>query len=183
MARRLSLHVPFFLRIQRWLTICLTDILVMSLTRTRVGNFLRSQIEKDSANHIKTSPEKYHDQLVPKYSFGGKRPLSDHGYIDCTNRDNFILVQGNGIQGTTKDGKGIVDPNGKTHQIDILVLANGFHPAQLTAPMKIVGDDGIELKDYWKKAQAIRAYEGCVFIQPHIYELGAVEHSQQYLRY
>ena len=132
----------------------------MALTRTRIGNFIRSQIEKDSANYIKTSPEKYHDQLVPKYSFGGKRPIVDHGYIDCLKRDNFILVQGSGIQGTTKDGKGIIDPIGNTHQVDILVLANGFYPAPLTAPMKIMGDDGIELKEYWKTAQASRAYEG-----------------------
>ena len=136
------------------------ELVVTAATMSTFGTFLRSLVEKQTLNYMKQAPEKYHDQLIPKYPLGGKRPLPDHGYIQCTKLPNFSLVQGNGIRGVTEDGKGVIDPAGNVHQIDILVLANGFLSSQLTAPMTIKGDNGIELKDYWKEVNGIRAYQG-----------------------
>ena len=44
---------------------------------------------------------------------------------------------------------GIRTRDGELHELDIIVLATGFHPNAFMRPMEIVGRDGIELNAVW----------------------------------
>ena len=54
-------------------------------------------------------------------------------------RDNIVEVTPTGIR--TEDGT--------THELDVLVLATGFHAQRFMRPMAMTGRDGVSLDDAW----------------------------------
>lgn len=157
---RIFRYIPGVARFWRFLLITWLDIQFLGVRTTRLGRIIQAIAKRDFVKYIKQAPEKYHDILIPDYPIGAKRIIADHGYIPCTKRENFDLIKGSGIQSVSEDGSSIIDPNGRLLKPDIVVLANGWVTTKLTAPMQILGEDGMELKDYWSKNGGIRAYMG-----------------------
>lgn len=109
---------------------------------------------------MSTSAPRYHSVLIPQYDFGAKRPVVDHGYLEVTSRENFSLVKCNGFRAIEDDGRTVVDTLGNRHNVDIIIMANGFKTQDLLTPMTIYGKDSKELRELWRTRGGAEAYMG-----------------------
>jgi len=108
-----------------------------------------------------------HDQLggdpgliakcVPDYPPLGKRPLLDNGWYATLKRENVELVTA-GIRRITP--KGIETLDGRSIDLDVLVLSTGFHAGKFLWPMQVVGRGGVRLEDRWEGGENPRAHLG-----------------------
>jgi 4-hydroxyacetophenone monooxygenase len=96
-------------------------------------------------------------QCLPDYPPLGKRPLLDNGWYTTLRRENVALETG-GIERITPEG--VVTRDGKTHDLDVLILATGFHAGNFLWPMEIVGREGVVLSERWEGGENPRAYLG-----------------------
>jgi 4-hydroxyacetophenone monooxygenase len=96
-------------------------------------------------------------QCLPDYPPLGKRPLLDNGWYTTLRRENVALETG-GIERITPEG--VVTRDGKTHDLDVLILATGFHAGNFLWPMEIVGRAGVVLSERWEGGENPRAYLG-----------------------
>jgi len=106
------------------------------------------------------SAPRYHPILIPKYELGAKRAILDHGYLPVTNRENFTLVKSSGFRGVEDDHRTVIDGQGGRHNVDIIIMANGFKTQDLLTPLSIYGRDGKELRELWKTKGGAEAYMG-----------------------
>lgn len=88
------------------------------------------------------------EKLTPKYKFGCKRAVMNSTFYPAIQKPNAHLV-------TERIDKmvpeGIVTQDGKTHPLDILVLATGFDPAAFMRPMDFTGRNGLSIDKAWEK--------------------------------
>lgn len=95
-------------------------------------------------------------KVVPPYPPGGKRLLQDNGhYLRSLMRDNVELVA-DGITEITATG--IIDGQGRFHEVDAILYATGFHANKFLWPMRIEGRGGKLLNEVW--GDTPRAYLG-----------------------
>jgi 4-hydroxyacetophenone monooxygenase len=108
-------------------------------------------------------------KVVPDYPPWGKRMLRDNGWFKMLLRDNVELVNA----GVTRfEPDAVVDANGKRHPVDVVILATGFKPTEVLAPMSIVGRTGRTINDVWK-AEGARAFMGMTVPEfPNLFILG-----------
>lgn len=155
-------YIPFAMQVRRLWTAFLIDQRFIAYRNTIVGSKVRNVI----ADHIKSymrsvANPAYHHILIPRYAFGAKRPVVDHGYLEATNHPNFSLIKCDGtrsIEGT--DRKTIIDGAGNSHNIDIVILANGFETQDLLTPMEVRGIKGQDLRELWQQRGGSEAYMG-----------------------
>ena len=97
------------------------------------------------------------DKLTPRYAVGCKRPAFHNTYLSTFNRDNVELVT-EPIDHISADA--VVTADGRTHTVDVLILATGFKVMDtdsITFP--VTGSGGVSLVDYWE-SNRLQAYEG-----------------------
>ena len=56
--------------------------------------------------------------------------------------------------------EGVVTKDGRTIEVDILILATGFHAGKFLWPMEIEGRDGAILNERWEGGENPKAYLG-----------------------
>lgn len=97
-------------------------------------------------------------KLTPNYGVGCKRPSFHNSYLSTFNRDDVALVT-EPISEITPTGVRTAD--GVLHEIDVLVLATGFHvmDADTIPTFELVGATGQSLGEYWRR-ERLQAYEG-----------------------
>lgn len=94
-------------------------------------------------------------KLTPEYKVGCKRLIFSNTFYEAVQRDNVHLETA-GIDHI--DAGGVVAKNGDRHDLDVLILATGFHPFNFMRPMNLTGRDGVSIDDAWsKKIQAYRS--------------------------
>ena len=94
-------------------------------------------------------------KLTPDYQVGCKRLIISSKFYDAMQRDN-VHLETTGIERISEQG--VVTVDGKTEELDVLILATGFHPFNFMRPMDLRGRDGISIDDAWKKkVQAYRS--------------------------
>ncbi|TGL61963.1 NAD(P)/FAD-dependent oxidoreductase [Leptospira ognonensis] len=94
-------------------------------------------------------------KLTPNYRVGCKRVIVNSTFYDAIQKPNADLVT-EAIEKITPEG--VVTKDGKIHQLDVLVLATGFHPFNFMRPMNLTGENGVKIDDVWsKKIQAYRS--------------------------
>lgn len=141
------------------------DMGLPAYKKTSSGDAQRKHLEDTIKDYMaNTAAKKYHDILIPKYPFGAKRPVMDHGYLQSTNLANFELIKGDGISAVGNDGHSIIDTQGGHHEVDTIILANGFKTQELLTPMRIVGKGGRDLRQQWNELGGARAYMGYVCV-------------------
>ncbi|KAL9101023.1 MAG: hypothetical protein Q9163_003665 [Psora crenata] len=137
------------------------DMGLPAFKRTTSGAAQRKNLEDAVKTYMtNTAAKRYHDILIPKYPFGAKRPVMDHGYLQATNLPNFELIKGDGISAIGEDGHSVVDTQGGRHEVDTIVLANGYKTQELLTPMRIIGRNGWDLRQHWNESGGARAYMG-----------------------
>lgn len=85
--------------------------------------------------------------LTPDYPWGCKRPVLATGFYPALNRPNVELVP-HAVTRVTP--KGIVDATGTEREIDVLVMATGFHATKFLASLDVRGTGGVSIHDTWK---------------------------------
>lgn len=76
--------------------------------------------------------------------------------------DVLILDRADGVGGVWRDNTyptGVRSADGREHACDVIVYATGFRTGQFVAPLKIIGDGGLELEEVWR-AGGPHAYLG-----------------------
>ena len=96
------------------------------------------------------------DKVIPQYPPFAKRMLLDNGnYLRTLTRDNVDVIS-TGI--ASIDETGVLDVEGNHYDVDIIVFATGFNSNKFLFPMRVVGEDGLVLNEYWQDDS--RAYLG-----------------------
>lgn len=121
----------------------------MAKNMSKVGEaYLRKQV---------LDPE-VRDKLTPRYAVGCKRPGFHNSYLSTYNRDNVELVT-EPIEKIT--GSGVATVDGRTRDIDVLILATGFRVMDTddmpTYP--VTGSGGRSWSEHWNEHR-LQAYEG-----------------------
>lgn len=100
-------------------------------------------------------------KLTPNYRVGCKRVIVNSTFYPAIQKSNAHLIT-EGIRKITP--KGIVvqdnssDNKEKLIELDVIVLATGFHPFNFMRPMNLKGKDGVSIDETWsKKVQAYRS--------------------------
>jgi 4-hydroxyacetophenone monooxygenase len=95
-------------------------------------------------------------QCVPGFPPLGKRPLCDNGaWYETLKRPNVRLVS-EPIAKVMPSGAMLSD--GTSFDFDVLIFATGFAASEFFGPMRIIGRDGIDLREHWRGDA--RAYLG-----------------------
>jgi cation diffusion facilitator CzcD-associated flavoprotein CzcO len=84
--------------------------------------------------------------LTPSFPFEAKRTVLSDDYYQALLQPHVTLVP-HGVKGITATG--VVDDNGDRHELDVVVLATGFHAASYLASLPVTGPDGKELHEVW----------------------------------
>ncbi|HEY5949872.1 MAG TPA: NAD(P)/FAD-dependent oxidoreductase, partial [Kofleriaceae bacterium] len=95
------------------------------------------------------------DKLTPTYRFGCKRVLISNDWYPALQRDNVEVVTDR-IESITPRGVRTVD--GHEREYDALILGTGFRVNEYLSAIRVVGRNGAELNDVWRKS--LRNYLG-----------------------
>jgi cation diffusion facilitator CzcD-associated flavoprotein CzcO len=86
-------------------------------------------------------------RLTPTYQPLCKRPVMSSTFYRTIQRPDAELVD------TRIDHicpEGVVTSDGRLHEVDVLVLATGFHAHAYMRPMHVVGEQGVTLEQAWQ---------------------------------
>lgn len=86
------------------------------------------------------------EALTPRYAMYGKRVVLDDNFYATLLRDHVTVVP-HAVTRVTP--RGVVDAQGIEHEVDVLVLATGFQPANFLASLEVVGRGGVTLRERW----------------------------------
>ena len=96
------------------------------------------------------------EKVRPTFEIGCKRILLSNDYYPALDRDNVDLVT-DGIAKVT--GNAVVTREGVEREVDVLVVATGFHTTDLPIAERITGRDGETLAAQWER-EGMSAYKG-----------------------
>lgn len=114
-----------------------------------VGEFVKNKIR------ARIRDEALADKLTPTYPFAAKRLCVDTDYFEIYNRDDVTLVDLRDNPVSHADTAGIVLQDGSRIDLDVIVLATGFHA--LTGAILAVdirGRGGLTIQDKWSGSAA-----------------------------
>ena len=87
------------------------------------------------------------EKLRPDYTPACKRLVVSHNFYDSIQVPQAELVT-EAVEGV--EAGGVRTADGKLHELDVLVLATGFHVDAFVRPMAIRGQGGVMLDHVWK---------------------------------
>lgn len=120
----------------------------------RAGTAANATAERAARRNIERSvrdPELAR-RLTPDFNITCKRPTFSNLYYPMFNRDN-VHLEIDPIERFTSDG---ICAGGRVVPLDVVILATGFRPFDITTEIDIRGLDGLRLADAW--AHRISAY-------------------------
>jgi cation diffusion facilitator CzcD-associated flavoprotein CzcO len=88
------------------------------------------------------------EKLRPDHRAGCKRLVRSVDYYQAIQQPNAELVTDKIV---AVEPQGVRTEDGQLHELDVLVLATGFHAHQFMRPMNVKGRDGMALNDVWEK--------------------------------
>jgi cation diffusion facilitator CzcD-associated flavoprotein CzcO len=158
--RRLFRAAPWTQRVLRYLTDAATEIsFVIAMVHNRQFPFLVKAGEALSRLYLRIQVKGDRElvrKLTPAYGLGCKRPSLGKNYWRTFTRANVELVT-EGIEEVT--GTGVRTSGGRFDELDVLVLATGFHVLDRFPPFPVRGTAGRELGEFWR-TERFQAYEG-----------------------
>ena len=111
----------------------------------RVNKRRRRAAEEFLADSFAGQPE-LRQLLTPEFPFEGKRTVLSDTYYRTLLQPHVTLVP-HGVKGLS--GTGVIDENGDRHDLDVVVLATGFHASDYLANLKVTGLGGRDLHEVW----------------------------------
>ncbi len=128
-------------------TLTATDILTDIVIRPSWRRRMFQQFSRWTLRCQVRDPE-LRARMTPTYQPMCKRQLFSGSYYPAIQSPNAEFIT-EPIQEITPAG--IRTADGKLHDVDIVVLATGFHAHNYMRPMKLVGRDGTDIEDVWAK--------------------------------
>jgi cation diffusion facilitator CzcD-associated flavoprotein CzcO len=124
---------------------------VFDLTFSRIP-LPRSYIHRMLAFNCRRALETVADpalraRLTPDYVPGCKRLILADGYYEAIQDPSCELVT-EGIERIEPGG--VRTRDGRLHELDVLVTATGFYAHNYMRPMRVIGENGLELNDFWE---------------------------------
>lgn len=126
----------------------------------QMNDGLRDTLTAYIKDQVNGDPELI-EKLMPDYAPFSRRPVVDNGWYKSLTRDNVELVT-DPIREFVPSG--IETEDGTHYPVDIIVTATGFQVEKYLWPAAYIGDDGVNVHDFWSKDGA-RAYLGMMV--PH----------------
>ncbi|PWZ02444.1 FAD/NAD(P)-binding domain-containing protein [Testicularia cyperi] len=161
-AKWLERNVPGFIQLQRGIIALLVDTSFIQAWN-KEGKGARDRFARESIKYIRTvAPERYHHLLIPtaqELTPACKRRIFDDAYLPALNRDNVELTDDPAVR---IEPHSVVLKSGRRLPADVVVLASGFKTADTNVQMRVVGRDGHELNDVWRKHGAPQAYRSAM---------------------
>ncbi len=125
-----------------------------AVTGSKVAHALISWLTKRNLRKSVRDPQ-LREKLTPDYKVGCKRLVISSSFYQAIQRDN-VFVETTPIERVTTGGVQV--RGGREHELDVLVLATGFHPFNFMRPMNLTGRGGLSIDEAWsKKVQAYRS--------------------------
>lgn len=125
-----------------------------AVTGSRLQRALLTWMVKRNLRKSVRDPE-LRAKLTPDYAVGCKRLIMSTSFYQAIQRDT-VHLETNGIERVTP--KGVLTKDGVEHELDVLILATGFHPFNFMRPMNLTGRDGLSIDEAWaRKVQAYRS--------------------------
>lgn len=88
------------------------------------------------------------ERLRPDYRAGCKRLIFSGDFYDAIQQPSAHLVT---APIERIEAQGVRTGDGVLHELDVLVLATGFHPDRFVRPAVVKGRNGIDLDDIWSR--------------------------------
>ncbi|WP_437096096.1 flavin-containing monooxygenase [Streptomyces sp. enrichment culture] len=158
--RRMFRAAPWTQRTVRALTDAVTEVsFVIAMVHNRQFPFLVKAGEAASRLYLRRQvggDRALMAKLTPAYALGCKRPSFAKDYWRSFTRPHVGLVT-EPIERVTE--RGIRTADGAEHDLDVLVLATGFHVLDNLPPFPTYGSDGRDLREFWR-TERFQAYEG-----------------------
>lgn len=137
--------IPGVARLHRWWIYWLSEARILLYKR-------KSLLNKGFTGWLwyrmrKKTPKELHKSVIPIFPAGCKRVLVSNDYLESLHRDNVEVVN----QRIQKIVPGGVVADGKTREVDAIVLATGFEASRFLYPMEITGREGVKLNEVWQK--------------------------------
>lgn len=126
-----------------------TKVFDMTFSRIPLPDaFFHRMIDAGCRRHLNSvrDPE-LRAKLTPSYKPGCKRLIMSDDYYEAIQHPACELVT-EGIERV--EPQGIRTKDGKLHELDVLVMATGFQAHNYMRPMKVTGENGLELDDFWE---------------------------------
>ncbi|MFI0453441.1 flavin-containing monooxygenase [Actinomadura sp. 6N118] len=95
------------------------------------------------------------ERLTPDYEVGCKRILTSSDYYTALQLPH-VHLETSPVAEVTIDA--LLTSDGRSHRADTIILATGFRSQDFFAPMRVVGQHGLDLETVWK--DGARAYLG-----------------------
>ena len=143
--RELYRRLPQLQRLSRASIYSLRETMVPGLTRDK--RLLKAQ-ELNARLHLRrqvADPE-LRRRLTPDYDIGCKRIVLSNDWYPALQAPNVELIS-SGVEELREHS--IVGADGVEHEIDTLIFATGFKPAELPIATRIHGRDGSSLAEVW----------------------------------
>ncbi len=115
--------------------------------REMIVDYVRQELDGD---------EELLAKVIPSYPPYGKRMLRDNYWYRMLKRPNVELVTED-IKEITENA--IVTSDGTVREVDIIIMATGFHASKMLWPIDIRGTGGRTIRDVWGEDDP-RAYLG-----------------------
>ncbi|KAF8896193.1 hypothetical protein BD779DRAFT_566403 [Infundibulicybe gibba] len=146
-------HVPLLVAIYWFYLYLESEFMYLLLFKNRLA---RNVLKYVITNYIlQTTPQKYHDKMIPNHDLGCKPIITDAGYLNALNRANLEL----NWDGITRIGEhGIISKTGEKLPFDVIVLATGFITDAY--PLYVRGTSTLTVQGYFKSQRGPKAYLG-----------------------
>lgn len=155
-------HIPFLTRLYRLFTFFRVELNYWLIFKSPM---FRAQVIKTAERYmLKSSPEKYRNDLIPSYPIGCRRIIFDAGYLEALHRPN-VALRSDVIESIVEDG--IVTKNGQKLFFDVIVFATGFTIEEF--PFTLRGT-GPTIQEFYEEKGGPEAYLGTTVPQfPNFY--------------
>ena len=158
-AAKLAMRLPGGRAVQRLLSQAFVEFTFpLAANYFTVNPFARNMAEAGRAYlRSQVHDPVLREKLTPRYGVGCKRPGFHNTYLSTFNRDNVELIT-DSIARVTENGVTTVD--GRSHDVDVLIVATGFTLMDADAgTFAVTGPGGRSLARFWEENR-LQAYEG-----------------------
>lgn len=88
-------------------------------------------------------------KLTPDYAIGCKRLILSSEYYEAVQRPN-VAIETERIERIEE--RGVRTSDGVLHELEVIILATGFHADSYLRPMTVAGEGGVTLDDIWRES-------------------------------
>ncbi len=113
---------------------------------SRMSRYIEGRIRPELEKIVQ--PRLDNSALIPDYPIGCKRLLMANDWYPTILRDNVEVVT-ESIAQITPDG--VITADNQTHCVDALIFGTGFSTTEFLAPVEVVGQKDLRLRDAWRE--------------------------------